>query len=70
MDIKNYKITVGQLLDDERSRAILFKYAPLFLKHPLLITIRRMQLKDVISTAQRYVPKSQLDMIIKEIEKA
>lgn len=68
MDLKNNKITIGQLFDDERSRAVLFKYAPLFLKHPLLMTVRRMSLQEVVVKARRFVPSSQLDMILGELQ--
>ena len=68
MDLKNNKITIGQLFDDERSRAVLFKYAPLFLKHPLLMTVRHMSLQEVVGKARRFVPSSELDMIVNELK--
>lgn len=70
MDLKNNKITVGQLFDDERSRAVLLKYTPLFLKHPLLTPIRRMSLQDVMTKGKRYVSASQMEMIVKELQNA
>lgn len=70
MDLKGNKITVGQLLDDPRSRKVLLQYVPLFLKHPMLTPVRKMSLEEVMAKAKFYIPKSQILHIIGELEKA
>ena len=52
MDLKNNKITVGELLDSPAARAVFQRRFPMVMKHPLLGAARTVTLEQVISFAQ------------------
>lgn len=61
MDLKNNQITMGQLLADPRSRAVLQRYFPQFVNNPMMVRMgRNMTLQRVLGMAGSHVPQSQL----------
>lgn len=70
MDLKNNKITVGELLDSPASRAVFQRRFPMVMKHPLLGAARTVTLEQVISFAQAYVPKNVVNDTLNELRKA
>ncbi|NCE65974.1 hypothetical protein D1159_15645 [Pseudoflavonifractor sp. 524-17] len=61
MDLKRNQITVGELLDDPRSRAVVQKKLPSVLKHPLVGASRTVTLEQMLSFATAYLPQKKVD---------
>ena len=55
MDLKHNRITVGELLDNPRSRAVFQRRFPMVMKHPLLGASRTVTLEQLISFASAYI---------------
>lgn len=70
MDLKNNRITVGELMDNPKSRAVFQKRFPMVLKHPLVGAARTVTLEQVISFAQAYIPQKKIDETMNELRKA
>lgn len=55
MDLKNNKITVGELLDHPGARAVLTKRFPLVMKKPLTGAARTVTLEQLVSFLSPYL---------------
>jgi len=67
MDLRNNLITVGEILNNPKARAILTREFP-ELSNPLLIAMgRRMTLTDVLMKAHGRYPKEKLDRVLQEL---
>lgn len=69
MDLKQGKITVGELLDDPRSRSVLQKRFPAALRHPLTGASRTVTLDQLLSVASGWLPKRKLDDALEELRR-
>lgn len=69
MDLKNNKITVGQLLDYAPAREVLQKRFPMVLRHPLMGAARTMTLEQVVSAARSYIPEKKLQETLNELRR-
>ena len=69
MDLKNNKITVGELLDNPKSRAVFQRRFPMVMKHPMLGAARTVTLEQLISFAGAYVPKNIVNDTLQELKK-
>lgn len=67
MDLKNNRITVGVLLDNPKSRAVLEKNFPTLLSHPLLGGARNLTLAQVLNVAKKKLPKERIDATLQEL---
>lgn len=67
MDLKNNRITVGELLDNPRSREVFQNRFPMVMKHPLLGAARTVTLDQLIAFAGAYVPKSVIQSTLQEL---
>jgi hypothetical protein len=55
MDLKNNRITMGELLNDPRSRAVLQRYFPRFVNNPLMVRMGRgMTLQQTLQMARNH----------------
>ncbi len=68
MDLKNNKITVGELLDNPRTKAVFQRRFPMVLRHPLLGASRTVTLEQLISIATTYMPKKVVDETLEELK--
>ena len=57
MDLKNNRITVGELLDDARSRAVFQCRFGKWMKHPMLAAGRSLTLAQLMELAKVYLPQ-------------
>ena len=57
MDLKNNRITVGELLDDERARAVFQRRFGKWMKSPLLAAGRSLTLAQLMDLAKVYLPQ-------------
>lgn len=69
MDLKNNKITVGELLDNPKSHAVFQRRFPMVMKHPLLGAARTVTLEQLISFAGAYVPRNIVNETLQELRK-
>lgn len=69
MDLKNNKITVGELLDHPGARAVLIKRFPLVMKKPLTGAARTVTLEQLISFLNPYLPAAVLQSTLNDLKK-
>nr|WP_186564173.1 hypothetical protein [Lawsonibacter celer] len=70
MDLKNNKITVGELMDHPGARAVFQKRFPMVMKHPLLGAARTVTLEQVLAFAQAYVPPKKINETLNDLRRA
>ena len=68
MDLKNNNITVGELLDDARSRAVFQRRFGKWMKHPMLAAGRNLTLAQLMELAKVYVPRKTIEETLKELK--
>lgn len=69
MDLKNKKITVGELLENPNSRAVFQRRFPMVMKHPLLGASRTVTLEQLMSFAGAYLPKNMIQDTLDELKR-
>ena len=67
MDLKNNKITVGELLDYAPARAVFQRRFPTVLRHPLLVAARTVTLEQLVAFAGPYVPRKTIVETLTEL---
>ena len=70
MDLRHNKITVGELMDNPKSRAVFQRRFPMVLKHPLVGAARTVTLEQIVSFAQAYVPQKKIDETLNDLRRA
>ncbi|MBO5034555.1 MAG: hypothetical protein J6C43_02980 [Oscillospiraceae bacterium] len=70
MDLKNNKITVGELMDYQPARAVFQKNFPMVMRHPLLGAARSVTLEQVIALAGDKIPRKKIQETLNELRKA
>lgn len=68
MDLKNNSITVGQLLDDPRARAVFQRRFGKWMKHPMVAAGRSLTLAQLMELAGVYLPRKVIDDTLKELK--
>ncbi len=69
MNLKNNKITVGELLDYPPARTVLKKRFPMALRQPLEGAARTLTLEQVVSLASGYISPKKLEEAVNELRK-
>ncbi len=69
MDLKNKKITLGELWDDPRSRAVFQKRVPMLAKHPVRGAARTVTLEQLADFLSGWVPGMMVDGVIQELRR-
>lgn len=69
MNLRNYEITVGEILQNPKARALLTRELPVVMRHPMLPVARAIPLKDIINNAGRYISPQKMQSILNELEK-
>ena len=69
MDLKNNKITVGELLDHPGARAVLTRRFPMVMKKPLTGAARTVTLEQLLAFVSPYLPNAVLNDTLKELKK-
>ena len=57
MDLKNDRITVGELLDDPKARAVFQRRFGKWMKHPMVAASRTLTLSQLMEMAGVWLPK-------------
>ena len=69
MDLRNQSITVGELLDNPRSRAVFQRRFGRLMNHPMVGAARTLTLKQLAEMAAVYLPKKTIEDTIRELQK-
>ena len=65
MNLKNYQITVGEVLQNPQAKAML----PMVMRHPMLPMANAIPLKDVIHYAGGYVSQRKMQNILDQLSR-
>lgn len=68
MDLRQNKITVQELLNNPKSRAVLNRRFPKVFHMPIMASAGSLTLEQAMSLASAYVPKRVLQEAVKELE--
>ena len=68
MDLRSRKITVGELLDNPRSKAVFQRRFGKFMKHPKVGAARSLTLAQLQEMAAVYIPQKTIQDTLKELE--
>ena len=69
MNLKNNKVTVGELMDYAPAKAVVQKRFPMVMRHPMLGAARSITLEQVIALAGEYVPQKKIQETLSELQK-
>lgn len=69
MNLKNNRITVGELLDDPRSRAVFQRRFGHLLRNPLVEAGRSLTLEQLIALAGTKLPRKVIEETLEELKK-
>ena len=68
MDLRNQTITVGELLDKPRSRAVFQRRVGQLMNHPMVGAARSLTLRQLAEMAAVYLPKKTIQDTLRELE--
>ena len=69
MDLRNRTISVGELLDDPRSRAVFQRRFGKWMDHPMVKASRSLTLKQLAEMAAVYLPQKTIQDTLRELER-
>lgn len=69
MDLKNLKITVGELLDDPRSRGVFQRRFGHLLHNPLVQAGRSLTLEQLIALASAKLPRQVIRETLEDLKR-
>ena len=69
MDLRRRQITLGELWDDPRSRAVFQKRVPMLAKHPVKGAARTMTLEQLADFLSAWVPEAMINGVLKDLER-
>ena len=68
MDLRNKRITVGELLDNPKSKAVFQRRFGKFMKHPMVNASRSLSLAQLQEMAAVYLPRKTIQETLRELE--
>ena len=69
MDLRNKTITVGELLDNPKSKAVFQRRFGKFMKHPMVGAARSLSLAQLQEMAAVYIPRKTIQETLSELER-
>lgn len=69
MDLRNDQITLGELWDNPKSRAVFAKRVPMLAKHPVKGAARSMTLAQLADFLSGWVPQPMINGVLQELKK-
>ncbi len=69
MNLKNDQITLGELWDDTRSRAVFQKRVPMLAKHPVKGAARTITLAQLADFLSGWVPQMMISGVMQDLKK-
>ena len=70
MDLRNQTITVGELLDDPKSRAVFQRRFGILMKHPMVGAARSLTLRQLAEMAAVYLPQKTIQDTLRELSQS
>ena len=67
MDLRNQSITVGELLDNPRSRAVFYRRFGKLMNHPMVGAARTLSLRQLSEMAAVYLPQKTIQDTLREL---
>lgn len=68
MNLRNKTITMGELLDNPKSRAVFQRRFGKFMKHPMVFAARSLSLAQLAEMAAVYIPQKTIQDTLQELE--
>ena len=68
MDLRNGRITIGEILANPNARAMIQRAYPKVLASPMAARFRGMQLGTAMQYAGRFGPRAQLDRVVARLK--
>lgn len=68
MDLRNGRITIGEILANPNARAMVQRAYPKVLASPMVMRFRSMRLNTALQYAGRFVPRAQLDRVVARLK--
>ena len=69
MDLRNDQITLGELWDDPKSRAVFQKRIPMLAKHPVKGAARTVTLEQLRDFMTGWVPGMMINSVMSDLKK-
>ena len=69
MDLRNNQITLGELWDNPRSRAVFQKRIPMIAKHPVKGAARTVTLQQLADFMSTWIPAAMVNGVIQDLKK-
>ena len=69
MDLRNNQMTLGELWDNPRSRAVFQKRIPMIAKHPVKGAARTVTLQQLADFLSGWVPQAMISAVIQDLKK-
>jgi hypothetical protein len=69
MDLHQRQITLGELWDDPRSRAVFQKRVPMLAKHPIQGAARTVTLEQLADFLTGWVPSAMISGVVRDLER-
>ena len=69
MDLRKRQITLGELWDNPRSRAVFQKRVPMLAKHPVKGAARTVTLEQLADFLSAWVPEAMISGVLKDLER-
>ena len=69
MDLRKNQITLGELWDDPRSRAVFQKKVPMLAKHPVKGAARTVTLEQLADFLSGWAPQAMINGVIQELKR-
>ena len=67
MDLRNNQITLGELWDNPRSRAVFQRKVPMLAKHPVKGAARKVTLEPLADFLDSWVPSKLIQGVIQDL---
>ena len=69
MDLRNNRITLGELWDNPHSRAVFQKRIPMIAKHPVKGAARTVTLQQLTDFMSAWVPQAMINGVVQDLKK-
>ncbi len=69
MDLKNNKITLGELLRYQPAKAVFQRRFPMVMRHPMMGAAQTVTLEQIIAIAGAYIPQKTIQETLEELKK-
>jgi len=69
MNLRDNQITLGELWDNARSRAVFHKRVPMLSKHPVKGAARTVTLEQLMDFLGSWVPQSMINGVMEDLKK-